>query len=238
MSAWKNIKLVESEELRDRVRVFHNRVDAGMRLSRLLEKHRDSDALLMAIPAGGVPVAAEIARELKLPLDVVTVSKITPSWNTEVGYGAVAFDGTVWYDREMADQMRLSESEIRSGIQRATEKVKRREKLFRDDRPMPELSGKMVIVVDDGLASGVTMTVAVEALKGTGAQKIMVAVPTAHAEAIERLAGKVDAVYCPNVRSGWQFAVAEAYERWTDVGEQEAKRTFDIALLRRTKEVN
>ena len=235
MSAWKGIKVVESKELRERMRVFHNRLDAGMRLAGLLEEYRGTGAMLMAIPSGGIPVAAEIARELDLSLDVLTVSKITPSWNTEVGYGAVAADGAVWYDKDMAGRMGLSEKEIQGGIQRATVKVTRREKLLRGDRPMPDLSGKTIIVVDDGLASGVTMTVAVESLKKAGAQSIIVAVPTAHTESIQRLVGKVEAVYCPNIRGGWQFAVAEAYERWTDVDEEEAKRILDAELGRRAK---
>jgi predicted phosphoribosyltransferase len=232
-SAWKDIKVVELPELRDKVRVFYNRVDAGMRVAQLLKEYRDTDAIIMAIPAGGVPVAVEIARQLDLPIDVVTVSKITPSWNTEVGYGAVAADGTVWYDKEMADHMGLSEREIEGGIERAKEKVARRQSLFRGERPMPDMKGGTVIVVDDGLASGVTMTVAVGALKKAGARSIVVAVPTAHAEAIHRLAGQVDAVYCPNIRAGWQFAVAEAYQRWTDVNEQEATKVLDVELARR-----
>ena len=116
-------------------------------------------------------------------------------------------------------------------------KVQRREKLLRGDRPVPDVSGKTVIrqLADDGLASGVTMTVAVGALKNAGAGTIVVAVPTAHTESIQRLAGKADVVYCPNIRGGWQFAVAEAYERWTDVDEQEAKRFLDAEFSRRAK---
>lgn len=94
--------------------------------------------------------------------------------------------------------------------------------MLRGGKPLPDLAGRTVILVDDGLASGFTLLTAVEALRKAGAGEIILAVPTAHAESAVRLARKVEAIYCPNVRGGWQFAVAEAYVRWTDVSEDEA----------------
>ena len=181
---------------------------------------------MLAIPAGGYPVAAEIATRLGLPLDVAVVSKITPSWNTEVGYGAVAFDGTVRINEPLAAQLDIGREELRSGIDAASRKVARRVALFRGDEPGLDLSGRRVILVDDGLASGFTMLVAIEALEKAGAGPIAVAVPTAHTESARRITGRANAVYCANLRGGPRFAVAEAYQRWHDLTDE------DILALR------
>jgi len=207
--------------LRDRVHVFSTRRHAGEIVAGMLEAYRRAEAVVLAIPAGGVPVAAAIAQRLAMPLDVAVVSKITLPWNTEVGYGAVAFDGTVSLNESLLEQLSLSEQEVADGIARTREKVARRQRRFRGDRPMPQLSARTAILVDDGLASGFTMRVAAQALTALAAETI-VAVPTAHAGAVADLAERVGAVYCPNIRSGMSFAVADAYRRWRDVSEDEA----------------
>ena len=215
-------RLHDRPELRDRTGVFAGRAEAGSTLARMLEAYRNSDAIVMAIPAGGVPVGAVIARELDLGLDVAVVSKITPSWNSEVGYGAVAFDGTVRLNEELLAGFGLSRREIEQGIAATNRKVQQRVRLFRGDRPLPDVTNRTTILVDDGLASGFTMQVAAEALRNGGASKILVAVPTAHGQAIRRLTDHVEAIYCANVRGGWSFAVADAYRQWSDVGEDDA----------------
>ncbi|MEW5762390.1 MAG: phosphoribosyltransferase family protein [Bacillota bacterium] len=214
--------------MRGRTEVFRNRAEAGRVLAGMLVAFRGSSAIVFAIPAGGVPVAAAIAGELGLPLEVAVVSKITLPWSTETGCGAVAFDGTTRLNRELVEHYGLTEKEIREGIGYTREKVLRRVKSFRGDRPFPALRGRPVILVDDGLASGFTMLVAVEAMRRAGAEQVVVAVPTGHAEAVHRVAGQVDAVYCANVRSGWRFAVAEAYEEWYDVSEAEAREILGM----------
>ena len=194
----------------------------------MLEAYRLSDALVLAIPAGGVPVAAAIAEQLQIPLDVAVVSKITLPWNTEAGYGAVAFDGTRRLNADLLPRLGLTEEQIQQGIDETTQKVLRRVKRFRGDQPFPDLTKRQIILVDDGLASGFTMLVAVEALHKAGAQRICVAVPTGHKSALQRMAQQVEAVYCANSRTGFSFAVADAYELWTDVAEPEA-----IAIYKR-----
>jgi len=219
--------VIELPELRNRVHVFRDRTEAGEVLARMLEGYRGSEALVLAVPAGGVPVAAAIARELGLALDVAVVSKITLPWNTEAGYGAVAFDGTVRLNEALLPELGLSEEDVAEGIERTKRKVERRAKTLRGDRPLPDLTHRTAILVDDGLASGFTMRVAVEALRNAGAREVVVAVPTAHAEAVRRLAGAVEVLYCPNIRGGGRFAVAEAYERWSDVEEEEVERILE-----------
>ena len=145
----------------------------------------------------------------------------------ESGYGAVAFDGTVKLNSEVVSQIGLTEDEIKKGIENATNKVKRRFKEFRGIKPFPFTKDRNVILVDDGIASGFTMIVAIEALKNTGANKIIVAVPTAHLKSLELITPKVDTVFCANIRGGWGFAVADAYKNWCDVEEDEVISILD-----------
>ena len=214
--------IVDLPELREKLRVFKDRQDAGFRLAKMLEAYNDSDAIVLAVPAGGVPVAAVVAEDLNLVLDVAVVSKITLPWNTEAGFGAVAFDGTVRLNERLLAGLGLTEEEIKQRIKATTSKVQRRLRELRGDRPMPELAEREVILVDDGIASGFTLRVAVEALKNKSANEIIIAVPTGHQESLKCLVDEVKAVYCANVRSGWSFAVADAYKRWSDVDQIEA----------------
>jgi predicted phosphoribosyltransferase len=222
------LNIIERPELRDRQRVFRDRQHAGEVLGEMLDSYRQSDAIVLAIPAGGVPVAAVIAKKLRIPLDMAVVSKITLPWNTEAGYGAVAFDKTMRLNDDLVPHLGLTEEQIQLGINETTKKVLRRVKRFRGDRPFPDLAERRAILVDDGLASGFTMLVAVQALCKVGAQHICVAVPTGHKSALQRMAQEVEAVYCANIRGGFRFAVADAYEEWTDVLEEEA-----IAIYKR-----
>lgn len=206
-------------ELRNRTGVFRDREQAGIKLAEMLKEYKDTDAVVLAIPAGGVPVAASLALDLKLTLDVAVVSKITLPWNTEVGYGAVAFDGTVKLNEELVSQMELTTEDIEEDIKKATLKVQRRFQKFRGEKPLPDLLKHPAILVDDGVASGFTMLVAVEALKHQKVSELVVAVPTGHLQALEKISPEVDRIFCANVRGGWGFAVADAYQTWYDVEE-------------------
>ncbi|UCG12489.1 MAG: phosphoribosyltransferase [Deltaproteobacteria bacterium] len=213
--------VIDLPELRDRVRVFRDRTHAGEVLASILEPHATIAPMVVAIPAGGAPVAKELAARLNLPLDIAVVSKITLPWNTEIGYGAVAFDGTVRLNRELVHRVGLTEEEIQQGIDLTSSKVMRRAKKLRGNRALPDFSFHPAILVDDGLASGFTMRVAVEALSKCGAADTIVAVPTGHLHTVERIAGEVKRLYCANIRGGRSFAVADAYQRWADVVEEE-----------------
>lgn len=217
-------KIYDLKELRDRLAVFRDRQHAGSVLSQMLSPYKNTDAIILGIPAGGVPVAASLASKLQLDLDVMVVSKITLPWTTEAGYGAVAFDGTVRLNRDMVARIGLTSQEIEQGIQKASSKVERRFKEFRGGKSFPDLSDRPVILVDDGIASGFTMAVALEALQKKGAAKLMVAVPTAHLQALEKVTSRADEIYCANIRGGWGFAVADAYQRWSDVSEDEVSK--------------
>ena len=217
-------------DLRDQVGVFRNREHAGEVLAGMLEDYSDSEAIVMAVPAGGVPVAKVLAEELNLPLDIAVVSKITLPWNTEVGYGAVAFDGTVRLNNDFIARLGLTDEEIQQGIRKTSAKVARRVKNLRGEQSLPDLSSSHIILVDDGLASGFTMQVAIEAVQKAGANSISVAVPTGHQRSVESIAGGVNTLCCANIRSGYQFAVASAYLRWSDVSEKEVVSLLAGAL--------
>jgi putative phosphoribosyl transferase len=212
-------EIIELSELRNQMKVFRDREYAGEMLADMLEPFRDSDSLVFGIPSGGVPVAVIIARLLHLNLDTVVANKITPRWNSETGYGAVAFDGTTIVRQSFVKASGLSDEEVAEDTAKARNKVQRRNQLFRKGRPFPDCTGRTVIIVDDGLASGVTMEVAVEALKKAGTGRLVVAIPTGHLDSLQDLSKQVDVIYCPNVREGWSFAVADAFEQWSNLDE-------------------
>jgi predicted phosphoribosyltransferase len=211
----------ERSDLRDRSHVFRNRLHAGSVLADMLEALRGSDARVLAIPAGGVPVAATLARALELDLGVAVVSKVTLPWNTEVGYGAVAFDGSVLLNQALLRETGLTRAQVEQGIAATREKVARRVAALGGGTKTASPAGTSVLV-DDGLASGFTMRVAIGALREIGAKRVVIAVPTGSLRTVRDLAREADELYCANVRSGWSFAVADAYEHWTDVQEGEA----------------
>lgn len=216
-------RVVDRPELRGQRGVFRDRVHAGEVLAGMLEEYRGSGAVVLAVPAGGVPVGARVADLLGLELDVAVVSKITLPWDTEAGYGAVAFDGTERLNEALVRRLRLSAEEVRRGVAATREKVQRRVRALRAGREPLEVRGRDVVLVDDGLASGFTMLVALAAVRRAGARGVTVAVPTGHRDAAALVARDTDGLYCANLRGGGVFAVAEAYRAWSDVAETEAR---------------
>jgi putative phosphoribosyl transferase len=214
-------KLLDDPVLRNRTYVFADRAAAGKRLAEMLRDYQGKPLRLFAIPAGGVPVAAEIARALKVPLDLVIVRKIQLPWTTEAGFGALDPDGTPLFNEALLDRMTLSPQQIAGQVAKTVANLKEREEHLRGGRPYPDLAGATTIIVDDGLASGYTMQAAVGFLKRQGAGELIVAVPTALDRTAQALLPLVNLLVCPNLRSGLSFAVAEAYENWYDVEQNE-----------------
>jgi putative phosphoribosyl transferase len=215
------MSIYDIEDLRNRTHVFRNRVHGGEILASFLRRQKEDSDVVLAIPSGGVPVALAVCGKLDLPLDFMIVSKITLPWNSEAGYGAVASDGTYKFNNELIADLRLTANEIQKGMEHTKEKVSRRLSLLRSLKPEEQISGKTVILIDDGLASGFTMQVAVESARNLNAQRVVVAVPTGHEEAVRKLDASADAVYCANLRTGRIFAVADAYQKWHDVPDHE-----------------
>lgn len=213
--------LIEDPSLKDKIYVFKDRYDAGRMLALRLEHYRGADALILAIPSGGVPVAAEISAALGLPLDLIITRKLQIPFNREAGFGAVSPDGEIVLNEVLLQHLRLTDAEVDAEIKRALDLIKKREGLFRKGRPLPDVGGKIAIIVDDGLASGYTMLAAVRFIKKQAPRKIVVAVPTGLERTLRHALEEVDEVVCLNVRSGSAFAVAEAYRTWYDLSDDE-----------------
>jgi predicted phosphoribosyltransferase len=214
-------KLLEDPALRDRIHVFADRSHAGRLLAEGLFLDKGQEARLFAIPAGGVPVAAEIASRLAIPLDLVIVRKIQLPWTTEAGFGALNPGGEAIFNQELLRRVPLTPQEMETQVQKTAAALKQREDRLRGGKPYPQLGNLPVIIVDDGLASGYTMRAAIQFLKGRGAGRTTVAVPTGSARTVEELLPLVDELICLNVRGGFTFAVADAYENWYDLTEGE-----------------
>ena len=219
--------IIDLPELREQTHVFQNRTHAGQVLAKMLAADDKQAGIILAIPAGGVPVGVVMAEKTGLNFDVAVVSKITLPWNTEAGYGAVAFDGTVKLNKDLMRRVNLTAEDVKKGIEKTTAKVARRVTKLRGGQPFPDLGNRPAILVDDGLASGFTMRVAVAALRNAGAGRIVVAVPTAHGHSAEMIAREVEALYCANIRGGLSYAVASAYQYWSDVAEKDVVKILE-----------
>jgi putative phosphoribosyl transferase len=219
--------IIDLPELREQTHVFQDRTHAGHVLAKMLAADDKQAGIILAIPAGGVPVGVVMAEKTGLDFDVAVVSKITLPWNTEAGYGAVAFDGTVKLNKDILRRINLTAEDVKKGIEKTTAKVARRVPKLRGRQPFPDLGNRSAILVDDGLASGFTMRVAVAALRNAGAGRIVVAVPTAHRHSAEMIARDVEALYCANIRGGLSYAVASAYRHWSDVAEEDVVKILE-----------
>ena len=216
-------KITEDPNLRDRSFVFQDRVEAGRLLAENLRDYSNKEnVLLFAIPNGGVPVGNAVSQRLNIPLDVLIVRKVKIPWNTEAGFGAIVWDGETILNEELVERLGLTEQEIDDSIMETKRTIKDRLKKFRGNTPMPALEGKVVILIDDGLASGFTMMAAARFVRKRNPEKIVVAVPTASPSALELLSLEVDEIVCLNIRTKESFAVAEAYKNWFDLTDEEA----------------
>ena len=198
---------------------FRDRSAAGRSVAAMLGKYKDIDAIVLAIPAGGVPVALQVAKALSLPLQVIPVSKVLFPWTTEGGFGAVALDGSVWIDEAAVENFGLKPEQIDKAVADARAKVERRRARFCRSEVDP--GDKTVILVDDGIAAGSTIRTAIAALRKQGAKTIVVAVPTAHDRSLDALRTLADEIVCADIRGGTHFAVADAYEEWRDLADEE-----------------
>jgi len=187
----------------------------------MLIKYKDTNSIVLGIPSGGVPVASEIADALHLTIDFIIVRKIQIPYNPEAGFGAVGPDGEVILNERLLGQMGLTDTEKNAQIKKTKEIIKRRNQLFRGERPPPLLKDKNVIVVDDGLASGYTMLAAVRYVKRKMPHEVIIAVPTGAERTVNFILPEADKLLCLNVRSGFHFAVAEAYRNWYDLTDEE-----------------
>lgn len=202
--------------------MFTDRTDAGRQLADILTKRRLAVDLVVAIPRGGLPVGRVVADRLGVPLDIVAARKIGAPSNPELAIGAVASDGTVWLNDSMIDDLGISTDYLDAQTERehavAHEKVER----YRTGRPPLDVTGKTVLVVDDGIATGATTIACLRQLKHMGASRVLVGVPVAPPEVFERLGPESDGVICVETPA-YFGAVGQFYTNFEQVSDEDAK---------------
>jgi predicted phosphoribosyltransferase len=202
---------------------FRDRYDAGRQLAEKLREYTNApDVLVLALPRGGVPVACEVARALGAPLDVFVVRKLGLPGHEELAMGAVASSDVQILNDDIVHGLKIPDQVIEAVSARERQELSRREQLYRDGRPAPDVSGRAVILVDDGLATGASMRAAVLALKQQRAGRIIVAVPTASPDICEAL--KADADEVISVITPEPFlAVGHWYDDFTQTTDEEVR---------------
>ena len=216
--------ITDNPRLRKQRFVFEDRHDAGRQLGALVQTlPAISDPLVLAIPAGGVPVGREVAAALGAPFSLAVVRKIRIPGTTESGFGAVSWDGLVLINEPLRAALGLSATEVDTAVAQTRENVSTRIARFMGGRTVPAMEGKTVILTDDGLASGFTMLAAVQSVHKRNPARVIVAVPTASASSAVQVSRHADLLVCLNIRSGRTFAVADAYRNWYDLDDREVQ---------------
>jgi predicted phosphoribosyltransferase len=199
--------------------MFKDRRDAGQQLAQALETYRDQeDVLVLAIPRGGVEVAAQIARHLNADISMVITRKLPLPHNPEAGFGAIAEDGSLYLHPQAADA--LPAKTVQTVINTQKQEVERRIEVLRNGNPLPPIEGQTVILVDDGIAMGSTMRATIELCKNQDAGTIIVAVPVASDRITREIASRVDRCIVLETPKFFR-AVAQVYETWYDVSDEE-----------------
>jgi putative phosphoribosyl transferase len=200
--------------------IFLNREDAGRRLAQRLEKYKGADTIILAVPRGGVVVAYQVAKALGAPLDVVIPRKIGAPGQPELAIGAVGENGVCVLDEEIIRYLGVSETYIRQEAERQRQEIERRWKLYRGDRPFPDVKGKTVILIDDGIATGYTTIAAVRVIRNKQPAKIVLAVPVAPIDSIAKLRSEVDEIVVLETPEPF-FAVGAWYQEFGQTSDEE-----------------
>jgi predicted phosphoribosyltransferase len=212
-------------------RAFANRTEAGRLLAEQLKTYSSlNDVVVLGLPRGGVPVAYEVAKHLHVPLDVFIVRKLGVPGFEELAAGAIASGGVRVLNEDVVRAIPYAAEAIEAVTAKETAELQRREQIYREGRPAPELSGKIVILVDDGVATGATMRAAVKALRERSAAKIVMAVPVAPPDTCEELAQETDEAICLTTPPFFQ-AVGQYYEDFSQTSDGDVRELLTKAAL-------
>jgi putative phosphoribosyl transferase len=210
-------------------RAFANRSEAGQLLAEKLEKYADrNDVIVLGLPRGGVPVAYEVAKRLRAPLDVFIVRKLGVPGFEELAAGAIASGGVRVLNEDVIRAMPHADAAIEAVTAKETAELERRERIYREGRPSPELRNRIVILVDDGLATGATMRAAVKALRQSGAAKVVVAVPVGPPDTCNELEQLADETICLSTPAFFQ-AVGQYYDDFSQTSDEDVRALLSQA---------
>jgi putative phosphoribosyl transferase len=214
-------------------RAFPNRIEAGRLLAEKLEKYADrDDVIVLGLPRGGVPVANEVAKHLRAPLDVFIVRKLGVPGFEELAAGAIASGGVRVLNEHVMRAIPHADEAIETVTARETAEMQRREQIYREGRPAPELRDRIAILVDDGLATGATMRAAVKALRQRGAAKIVVAVPVGPPDTCHEIEEQADETICLSTPEFFQ-AVGQYYEDFSQTTDEDVRELLVRAAQER-----
>jgi putative phosphoribosyl transferase len=204
-------------------RPFRDRIDAGQQLATQLHAYANHpDVLVLALPRGGVPVAFEVAQALNAPLDIFLVRKLGLPGQEELAMGAIASGGVIVVNSEVVDTLRIPDRIIHQIAAQEQRELERRERLYRGDRPPPDVHGKTTILVDDGMATGSTMRAAAAALREQKPDRIVVAVPAAAPETCKVFRDTVDEIVCAITPDPF-YAIGLWYEDFSQTTDDEVR---------------
>ena len=211
--------------------MFTDRADAGQRLAQQLQHYRDrDDVVILALPRGGVPVAFEVARALRAPLDVLVVRKLGVPGREELAMGAIASGGTRVLNDDVVRHLRVPPEALERVAAHEARELERRERAYRGGHPPLDVQGKTTLLIDDGLATGATMRAAVRVVRQSNAARVVLAVPVASAETCREFRNEVDEVVCADTPADF-YAVGQAYRDFSQTSDEEVRTLLNRAAL-------
>ena len=214
------------------MQIFRDRKDAGVQLGkRVRELKLGKQTIVLGLPRGGVPVALEVAVALDAPLDVVVVRKLGARFNPELALGAVAFGGVTVYNEALLRDLELVEDDLEDIRRRELTELERRERAYRGSRPLPDVTGKTVVLVDDGIATGATMLAAVSAIRALHPKRVIVAVPTSAVDSAARLEAVADRVVALAMPEPY-YGVGAWYGEFHQLDDAEVVHCLETAAAR------
>ena len=224
-------RLIDSADLREQYRVYIDRKHAAKHLANLVRNEYCGHTTVLGISASGAPIAMALAQTMGLPFELAMTSEMTLPWDNEAAYGAVAFDGSLYINELTVAHCQLPQAEIDKAVRRAHDRVQQwlacapqnpgSDSAVLGLDNIDDSTPRQIMIVDDGIHTGASVRAVIDALRAQGVERIVVAVPTGYRSALLELAGTVDKLYCPNVRSNCPFTVADAYQQWELCDEQQ-----------------